>query len=131
MAFDYEEERYSFSTDITCDRLREIGKIAEELGTTFEALVIEAVAKIRKPEPFRVCEPADARSIVVRGVPKNFRGSLREAEDFAANQAERTHEPHTIMVVHKNSLEVSLTAVYRGVQIMATEKVTEDGWGED
>lgn len=105
----------------------ELEKAAERRGTSVDCLVDEALAKIlEQTEPFRVAAPEDVRYIVFQGLPKNFHVNLEQAEIYARKQAESTCESYTIMCVHKNSLEIALTAVYHGVKIHAMSRVIED-----
>lgn len=118
---------YIISRRMDAEAWAELEKAAERLGTSVDCLIDEALAKIlEQAEPFRIAAPEDVRYIVFQGLPKDFHVNLDQARVYAKSQAEATLENHTIMCVHKNSLEIALTAVYHGVKIHAMNRVIED-----
>lgn len=69
--------------------------------------------------------------IVFKGVPEmiigHAPGNLEEAEEFAAEKCELTHESYTVMVVPYESVhDKSLTAVYKGVMLGTTQEVMNE-----
>lgn len=126
MAFDYEpDNRYRVVVDLDSAETTRLGLMAEKRGVSIEELVQDEVRKLREPEPFRVAPVEDVRYIVVQGFPKDFHRGYDEAKQWAIEQAERSQEPFTIMAVHKNSLEIAMTALYHGVQVHAIGKARE------
>lgn len=53
-------------------------------------------------------------------------GAYDLAEEHAAMLAEETHQPHTIMMVPRSSVDVAVVAAYEGVVIKSLPEVTSE-----
>lgn len=67
--------------------------------------------------------------IVFSGTPTVFTledEAYAAAEEHAARLAEETHQPHTLMMVPRSSVDVAVVAAYEGVVIKSLPEVTSE-----
>lgn len=122
---------YTIAASVELGQLRKLEKLADQKGLEIQDLLTLALDRLLDiEEPGSIGARDDVRYIVIKDVPRDFRKDFYAAETWAAEEAERTHNPYTVMCVHKNSLEIALTAVYLGVKICAMNEVDKEGWAE-
>lgn len=122
---------YTIAASVELGQLRKLEKLADQKGLEIQALLNLALDRLLDlEEPGSIGPRGDVRYIAIKGVPRDFHRDFDAAETWAAEEAERTHNPYTVMCVHKNSLETALTAVYHGVTIHAMNEVDKEGWAE-